>query len=213
MEDIKKYFTIKDDKYGLPDTYLGSNIEKVQLDNGSYAWSMHSQHYVKSLIQMIEDLLLKDGRELKGTFKQKTHSGPLSTSYKPELDNSQPCSEEHASRFRQIIGILQWAVELGRLDILFEVSMMSQYQAESREGHMEALYLIVHYLKKNPFRRIVFDPQTVKVDDNVFYDGAIWVEFYGNVVEEDPPGMREPLGNPVTITCFVDANHATNQVT
>jgi hypothetical protein len=104
-------------------------------------------------------------------------------------------------------------VELGRLDILFEVLMMSQYQAEPREGHMEALYLIVHYLKKNPFRRIVFDPRTVKVDDNVFYDGATWVEFYGNVVEEDPPGMPEPLGNPVTITCFVDANHATNQVT
>ena len=106
MEDIKKYFTIKDDKYGSLDTYLGSNIEKVQLDDGSYAWRMHSQHYVKSLIQTIEDLLLEDGRELKGTFKQKTHSGPLSTSYKPELDNSQPCSEEHASHFRQIIGIL-----------------------------------------------------------------------------------------------------------
>ena len=25
--------------------------------------------------------------------------------------------------------------------------------------------------------------------------------------------MPEPLGNPVTITCFVDANHATNKVT
>jgi hypothetical protein len=37
MEDIKKYFTIKDDKYGPPDTYLGSNIEKVQLDDGPHA--------------------------------------------------------------------------------------------------------------------------------------------------------------------------------
>ena len=213
MDTIGKYFTIKDNKYGQPETYLGANIEKVQLDDGSDAWSMHSQHYVKSLVQTIEDLLGEDGRELKGTFKQKKHSGPLHTSYKPELDSTRPCSEEHASRFRQIIGILRWAVELGRLDILFEVSMMSQYQAEPREGHLEALYLITHYLKKNPFKRIVFDPRTVTVDDNAFYDGETWVEFYGNVVEEDPPGMPEPLGNPVTITCFVDANHATNTVT
>ena len=62
--------------------------------------------------------------------------------------------------------------------------MMSQYQAEPREGHLEALYLITHYLKKNPFnKRIVFDPQTVAVDENVFYDGDTWAEFYGNVVE------------------------------
>jgi hypothetical protein len=187
METINKYFTIKDNKYGPPDTYLGSNVEKVQLDDGSYAWSMHSQHYFKSLVQTIEDLLGEDGRELKSTFKQKKHTGPLHTSYKPELDSTKPCDEEHASRFRQIIGILRWAVELGRLDILFEVSMMSQYQAEPREGHLEALYLITHYLKKTPFRRIVFDPRTVTVDDNVFYDGATWVDFYGNVVEEDPP--------------------------
>jgi Reverse transcriptase (RNA-dependent DNA polymerase) len=213
MKDIGKQFTIKDGKYGPPTTYLGANIEKYQLDDGSYAWSMTSKHYVKMLIETISDLLAEDGRELKGTFKQKSHTGPLSTSYKPELDSTPLCSEEHASRFRQIIGILRWAVELGRLDIHFEVSMMSQYQAEPRVGHLEALYLIVHYLKKNPFKRIVFDPRTVPVDENIFNDVADWTEFYGNVVEENPPGMPEPLGNPVTITCFVDANHATNQVT
>ena len=35
-------FTIKDGKYGPPETYLGANIEKVQLDDGLNAWSMHS---------------------------------------------------------------------------------------------------------------------------------------------------------------------------
>ena len=80
-------------------------------------------------------------------------------------------------------------------------------------GHLEALYLIVHYLKRYPFKQIIFDPRTVTVDENAFYDTSSWVEFYGDVVEEDPPGMPEPLGHPVTITCFVDADHATNQVT
>ena len=47
MKDIGKQFTIKDDKYGAPTTYLGANIEKFQLDDGSYAWSMTSKHYVQ----------------------------------------------------------------------------------------------------------------------------------------------------------------------
>jgi hypothetical protein len=174
---------------------------------------MNSKHNVKNLIETVSELLAEDGRELKGTFKNKTHSSPLPTTYKPELDDTPLCSDEHASRFRQIIGILRWAVELGRMDIHFEVAMMSQYQADPRIGHLEALYLIVHWLKKNSFKRVVFDPRTVPVDENVFNDGADWVEFYGNVIEEDPPDMPKPLGNPVTITCFVDANHATNKVT
>ena len=31
--------------------------------------------------------------------------------------------------------------------------------------------------------------------------------------EEEPPRKKEPLGNPVTMTCFVDADHAGNKVT
>ena len=57
-------------------------------------------------------------------------------------------------------------------------------------GHLEALYLIVHYLKKYPCRRIIFDPRTVLVDENAFYDTSSWVEFYGNVVEGEGGSTR-----------------------
>ncbi|KAL7533576.1 hypothetical protein ACHAXR_005318 [Thalassiosira sp. AJA248-18] len=40
-----------------------------------------------------------------------------------------------------------------------------------------------------------------------------WGEFYGDIKEEDPPNMPEPLGKPVTMSCFVDADHAGNKVT
>ena len=42
---------------------------------------------------------------------------------------------------------------------------------------------------------------------------ADWTEFYGDVWEEDPPDMPEPLGKPVYINTFVDADHAGNVVT
>jgi hypothetical protein len=62
-------------------------------------------------------------------------------------------------------------------------------------------------------KRIVFDPREIKMDEIVFNSGADWKEFYGNVKEEDPPNMPPPLGASVSITGFVDSNHAGNKVT
>ena len=68
---------------------------------------------------------------------------------------------------KQIIGILRWAVvELGWIDIETEVALLSQYQANPRDGHLEALYLIVHFLWKNPLKQVVFDPNVPVVDEN-----------------------------------------------
>lgn len=211
MKEIGKRFEIKNNDYGPPKIYLGAGISKFTIPNdGDQVWSMDSKQYVKAAVQTVKDLLAEDGRELRGG--KGSHHGPLPTNYQPELDATKECGEEHSSRYRQIIGILRWAIELGRMDILLEVSLMSQFQAAPREGHLEALYLIVHYLEKHPMKRVLFDPAMPKIDESSFaqYD---WTEFYGDVKEEDPPNMPEPLGNPVTISCFVDANHAGNKVT
>jgi hypothetical protein len=46
------------------------------------------------------------------------------------------------SRYLQLMGILRWAIELGRVDIFVEVSQLSQFQALPRQGHLEAAYHI-----------------------------------------------------------------------
>jgi hypothetical protein len=61
-------------------------------------------------------------------------------------------------------------------------------------------------------RRIVFDLRTPNIDESIFWPGN-WKDFYGDIVEEDPPDMPLPLGNPVNMACFVDADHAGNKVT
>ncbi len=93
---------------------------------------MDSKKYVKAAIDVIRGLLAEDGRELK-MLKSK-HEGPMPINYEAELDLTPHCDEEHAWRYRQIIGILRWAIELGRMDILTEVSILSQYQADPSEG-------------------------------------------------------------------------------
>ena len=108
---------------------------------------------------------------------------------------------------------MRWAVELGRIDILTEISLLLQYQEVPRQGHLEALYLVVYFLKQHPNKRVVFHPNIPNVDETQFNSGAEWMEFYGVVVEEDPPHMPEPLGRPVKVSCFVDSDHAGNVVT
>ena len=212
MKKISEQFEIKNNEYGSPEIYLGAGISKFTIpDTGEQVWSMESKQYIKTAVQTVKDLLAEDGRELKGG--KRSHKGPLPTNYQPELDTTKECDEMHSSWFRQIIGIFRWAIELGRIDILIEVSLLSQYQAAPREGHLEALYLIAHYLEKNPMKRILFDPTVPKVEEGSFIS-VDWTEIYGGVTEEDPPNMPEPLGGRRNPGCAqkylkMDTDHTT----
>jgi hypothetical protein len=112
---------------GEPERYLGSNIEKVQLPNdntGREYWSMSSYTYVKNAVNNVKQLLLEENRYLKTTAKT-----PFPSGYRPELDTSDELKGELASRYSQLIGVLRWMIELGRVDIYYEVSILSQYLA------------------------------------------------------------------------------------
>ena len=214
MEQISQEYRLKDDSYGAPKTYLGAEIEKLTINHDNTttdAWSFKSEQYVKNAVATVEKMLKDDGRELKTNWKSRKHRGPMPHTYRPELDTTEECDARLVSRYQQIIGILRWAVELGRIDILIHVALMSQYSASPRTGHLEALYMIIYYLKHNKPKRLVFDPTEPQVEGNL--KKVDWTEFYPDAEEEDPPHMPEPLGVPVSSHCFVDSDHAGNKVT
>ena len=119
------------------------------------------------------------------------------------------------SRYRQLIGILRWAVELGCVDIYLETALLSHYLACPREGHLEAVYYIFAYLKTHWKVSVVMDPRDIEIDKSAFHHmtSEDWHEFYGHVAEELPPDMPAPLGKGVKVYCFVDSDHAGNVVT
>jgi hypothetical protein len=194
-----------------PTIYLGANIEKHQLPNGSTCWAMSSATYIKNALDNVRELLREEGKELRTTKRR--GQTPLPTNYKPELDQSQELTSTFMSRYLQLIGILRWAVELGRIDIAVETAIMSQYSASPREGHIEAVYHIFAYLAIHPYGKLVFDPTTPILDEECFQHDVDWKPFYGDVREEEPNDMPIPLGLPINISCFVDANHAGNIIT
>jgi hypothetical protein len=211
MDSIGQAYVVKEGSVKPPEIYLGANIQKYQLPNGKEVWSMSSEQYVKESLNTVRALLQEDGRELRSGKRQGRN--PLPAGYRPELDTTPELDADKGSRYLQLIGILRWAIELGRIDINYEVAIMSQYSALPREGHLEAVYHIFLYLSKHEQSRLVFDDTMPTINKNHFNTDADWKDFYGDVKEEDPRYMPEPLGKPVQISCFVDANHAGNVVT
>ena len=78
---------------------------------------------------------------------------------------------------------------------------------------MGALYLIFHSIWNNPKKRKVMYLSTPMIYESVFYSNSDWVEFYGDVAEEDTPRMPYPLGEPVLTFTFVYSDHDSNFVT
>ena len=111
---------------------------------------------------------------------------------------------------------MRWAVELGRIDIHTEVSLLSQHQCLPREGHLDAAYRIFWYLKKADHSRLICDPRDRTFDDRLFQgntDNSDWKDFYNYVSEPIPENMPLPQDLPVYTTCYIDADHAANEVT
>ena len=99
--------------------------------------------------------------ELYGTqplkvFVIKAGKRPFTAPYRPEIDATKVIGGDLQSWYIQLIGVLRWAKELGRIDIMTNVSFLSQHQCNPREGQLNSLYRIFWYLKcemsrgKNP---------------------------------------------------------------
>jgi hypothetical protein len=69
--------------------------------------------------------------------------------YKLEFDTVEEFGPELSSCYLQLIGICQREIELGQINISHEISLLSQYQANLRVGHLEVLYHVFAYLKNH----------------------------------------------------------------
>ncbi len=67
----------------------------------------------------------------------------------PESDDSAFLDEEVMQQYQLLIGQLQWAILLGRFDILaVAIMMMSAFRSAPRKGHLNRVKQICDYLSK-----------------------------------------------------------------
>ena len=145
--------------------------------------------------------------------KPKPYVSPLEKGDHPELDTSDELNEEGIKKYQSLIGALQWAVTVGRIDITTAVMTMSSFCVAPRVGHLDRLRRIYGYLSKmkNAVIRVrTEEPDYSDLPDQQF-DWAYSV--YGDVRETIPLDIPVPLGRPVTLTTYVDANLFHDMVT
>ena len=213
LQEVMSDFKFKNDAISPPEIYLGARLQKKDL-NGKKVWTMSSRDYTKAIIANLEDRLKKKNAQTK--LPSKGVKTPMASSYVPELDMSEELDGDGITMFQELIGELRWAIEIGRVDIHTEVSMLSAYQASPRRGHLEQVIHIYGYLKKYEKLTLYFDPQVPILGDIADFDShtpEIFREQYRDAEEQIPENMPKPRGRMVATTAYVDASHAANKMT
>ena len=77
---------------------------------------------------------------------------PLEKNDHPDLDNSELCHEEQITNYMSMIGQVQWAITLGRYDILAQVMSMSRFRVAPKIGHLERMKRL--YVLENLYSRL-----------------------------------------------------------
>ncbi len=97
---------------------------------------------------------------------------------------------------------------------MLEVSLMSRYQTNPRESHLEQLLHIFGFLKRHPKLTLYMSPELPSMDFGDFRTKkSAFAEFYHDAKEPMPHQVPEPRGRSRIISSFVDASHAANKIT
>ena len=206
MEKLKESYILK--RVGKPQYYLGGDV--VTLDE---AWekegittAFSAETYIKNCLPR---LAMACGKE---EFRKAPT--PFIEDYHPELDETPLVGPKDITLFKSLLGSANWIITLGRFDIAYAVNTLSRYSMAPREGHLKAMMRILGYLRTMPKGKILIDPNEPSIRQKAMISkNQDWIEFYPDV-EEDIPGDRlEERGKLCTLTCYVDADHARDQLT
>jgi hypothetical protein len=109
--------------------------------------------------------MTKEGRKL-----PKKAPTPMSSTYKSEVDVIPELSTEMANFYQSQVGVLQWMIEMSRLDITTEVSILAAHMAAPREGHLTAVFHVFAYLKNKHNARWIYDPSYPRIKNKLFQE-------------------------------------------
>ena len=203
MNQITKVYTVK--SQGPPEYYLGNDFKRDKKNR----WCIGSRKYIAETIKQVESEF--------GTLTK--HDIPMVSGDHPELDDTAILSGESHQKYQMLIGILNWIVALGRLDIGFATSSLSRFVACPRQGHMDRALYVFGYLKKRPNRRYIIDSRDPKIIQNGA-DGLVDEDLTETLRSQYPDSEEildsatpEPLFDEIKITAFVDSDHAHDKLT
>jgi hypothetical protein len=200
MEHLQTVYKIKNPEE-RPSNYLGATY----VGSPEEYWTVNCKAYIKEALVTIERMHNESLRE------EKT---PVATGDHPEEDESTLLDNKLHRQYQSLIGMAQWLVTLGRIDICYAVSSLSRFCAAPREGHYKRLLRLWGYLKKYPDKAVAIDAR------DPLFDPKEPVEFepdfgdqYGYASEDMDPMFPEPIYDELTVSIFFDSDHAHDKKT
>ena len=85
--------------------------------------------YLEEVGERLKAYLEELGERLRDKVRAVT---PFASGYKPELDSSDLLGSQEATKYQELPRVIRWVVEIGRIGILTEVSLLSQHLAAPR---------------------------------------------------------------------------------
>ena len=111
--------------------YLGAELSKMTNVDGKECWDISSDKYCTSAVTNVESVLENCGLRLPPKCVT-----PISCGYCLEMDLTGELEAYGVKCYQNLIKTLRWAVEIGWMEILLGVSLLSTYLAPPREGHL-----------------------------------------------------------------------------
>jgi hypothetical protein len=119
----------------------------MESNAGTFSSSQHVQAAIKN---MEEHLSKRDDVNWNLPTKEET---PLQKAHCLELNVSPELQPTDAACCKSLFVMLRWIVELERVDVCLECSMLSSYLALPKEGHLCQLFQVFACLKSTTMLR------------------------------------------------------------
>ena len=198
LNQTNHFFKMNPESMGDLDIYLGGKLRLFMMNNGVERWSLLSS---KCMQEAVRNGKIQWNVTYPGIKLPQRAATPFVKDYLPELNISEELNPEKANYYQSLIGIVRWMIELGRINMITEVSLFSFFLAIPRRGHLEALFHIFAYLDIKHNSRMIFDPTHPEIDMSDFKI-CNWKEFDGSATEALPPDAPLPLGKEVDFNLY-----------
>eukprot|EP00957_Ditylum_brightwellii_P107063 8169001-Ditylum_brightwellii.AAC.1 len=162
LEQLKKPNGPYDFKgVGSPEYYLGGDVKIAYLGDSIEELSLSAKTYLTCICNKVELLM---GWELKG------FNNPMDPHYHVEIDESDFVVGEDISKYRVMVGSLNWLITSGRYNTHFTTTTLARHMMMPRQGKIHAMRHVEQYN---------------------------WFPLHSNVQEKIPFGMPEPKDKTV----------------
>ena len=151
-------------KVEIPEMNPGARKLQRKTINEIPFWAIASKECVKAAVNAVRTLTSKDN-EWNMVRGART---PVNAIFVPEHDDCNELEPKDVTLHREMIGMLCWATELGRVDILRKISILSQCQASSRANHVKQLLWLPSHLENGHKSSLCMEPNLPTIDKSRF---------------------------------------------